>query len=117
MKYTTYEDYMEKVLDDSADRRETEQKTFGREREKNYERKDVQECFFQIEYGASRSRNSNRPVGYMRAVMGAVELYAEMYRADCAYGKFGSYPELKRMILEQAARRGVPADRLRFPFD
>ncbi len=39
MKYDTYENYMEKVMDDCSDRREIEQKTFERERERDYERK------------------------------------------------------------------------------
>ncbi len=65
MKYDTYEEYMEKLMDDYADKREIEQKIFEREREKEHERKMEQ---WENEKGWPVEGRHELPLGfYIRA--------------------------------------------------
>jgi hypothetical protein len=71
-----------------------------------------------VQYSAGPSRHGEKGVDYMLVVVPTegedIELYAEMESIDA---ETATYDVLKASILEQAAEKGIDADKLKFWYD
>jgi hypothetical protein len=76
-----------------------------------------------VQYNAGTSRYSENCVDYMLVVVDGIELYAEAINPTWDKDKeefadeTATYDELKASILEQAAEKGIDADKLKFWYD